>query len=145
MDTSSRQFGLLVAYLLPGFIALAGIARIVPAVARWLQPTVDQGSTGLGPPVYAVLAATALGMVLSCFRWILIDHLHEWTGIRRPLWDVDRLEARLDAFNALVEFHYRYYQFYANTLIAVASTYLLYRWIGTPALGLPTDIGVLVL
>jgi len=145
MDTSSRQFGLLVAYLLPGFIALAGIARLVPAVARWLQPTTDQGSVGLGPPVYAVLAATALGMVLSCFRWLLIDHVHEWTGVRAPRWDVDRLEARLDAFNALVEYHYRYYQFYANTLIAVIWTYLLYRLSRASSLGFASDIGALML
>lgn len=136
----------MVAYLLPGFIALAGIARLVPAVARWLQPTLEQGGTGLGPPVYAVLAATAVGMVLSCFRWILIDHAHHLAGVRAPQWDVDRLEARLAAFSTLVEYHYRYYQFYANTLIAVAVTYLIYRIVGgAEPLGIVSDLGVFVL
>jgi len=146
MDTSSRQFGLLVAYLLPGFIALAGIARLVPAVARWLQPTIDQGGSGIGPPVYAVLGATAVGMVLSCIRWVVVDHIHQWTGVTAPDWDVDRLEARLDAFNQLVEYHYRYYQFYSNTLVALLWTYVVNRWEGIPSsLTAASDVGVVIL
>jgi hypothetical protein len=144
VSSFNNQFGLMVAYLLPGFIALAGIARQVPAVARWLQPTLEQGSAGVGPPVYAVLAATALGMILSCFRWIIIDHAHHWTGVRMPVWDVDRLEARLSTFTALVEYHYRYYQFYANSLIAVVVTYLIYRVSSVDSLGIGTDIGCLI-
>jgi hypothetical protein len=144
MSSFNNQFGLMVAYLLPGFIALAGVARLVPAVARWLQPTLEQGSTGVGPPVYAVLAATALGMILSCFRWILIDHAHHLAGVRAPQWDVDRLEARLSAFTTLVEYHYRYYQFYANTLIAIVATYLIYRALSVEPLGVASDIGVVV-
>jgi hypothetical protein len=59
METINRQFGLIVAYLLPGFIGLGGIALLVPPVARWLEPSIQPGTAGLGPPVYAVLAATA--------------------------------------------------------------------------------------
>lgn len=66
MEIFNRQFGLIVAYLLPGFIALAGVAPLVPVVSSWLQP-VNQG-LGIGPPVYAIMAATAMGMVVSCFR-----------------------------------------------------------------------------
>jgi hypothetical protein len=146
METINRQFGLIVAYLLPGFIGLAGIALLVPPVARWLEPSIQPGTAGLGPPVYAVLAATALGMVFSCFRWLIIDHVHSWTGLTAPIWDFDRLEERLAAFNYFVEYHYRYYQFYANTLIAVLWTYSLARWIGvSPLLGAGSDLGVIIL
>ena len=79
MDNLSRQFGLIVAYLLPGFIALAGVAPFVPAVSSWLQP-VNSG-LDIGPPVYALMAAIAAGMIVSCFRWLLIDHIHSVTGI----------------------------------------------------------------
>ncbi len=148
MDTLSRQFGLVVAYLLPGFVSLAGFSLLVPAVARWLSPAVSYGEAGLGigPPVYTLLAALALGMVVSCFRWIVIDHVHSWTGVIPPLWAVERLEERLGAFTYLVEAHYRYYQFYANTLIAVVWTYALNRWMGTSSLlGPGTDLGVVIL
>jgi hypothetical protein len=147
MDKSTQHFGLVAAYLLPGFIALAGIALVIPSVAAWLQPSVTSGGSGIGPPVYAVLAATAVGMTISAFRWLLVDHAHALIfGLKAPAWDVDRLERRLAIFNQLVEFHYRYYQFYANTLIAVLWTYSLNRWFATSSLlGPATDVGVLVL
>ena len=70
--------------------------------------------------MYAVLAATTIGMIVSCFRWLIIDHLHRWTGVIPPVWDDTRLEERLPAFDYLVESHYRYYQFVANTVVALA-------------------------
>src|SRR5205085_10095841 len=90
--TSNPQFGLMIAYVLPGFIGLAGLAPLFPAVARWLRPVGSQGDLGLGAPLYAVLAATAVGLVLSCFRWLLLDHVHRWSGVMRPTWDDSQLE-----------------------------------------------------
>jgi hypothetical protein len=145
MNTTSNQFGLVVAYLLPGFIGLAGIAPFAPVIAAWLQPgTYSEAS--LGPPVYAILAALTIGMVVSCFRWLLIDHIHHWMGVPPPAWDDNHLEDRIVAFNYVVENHYRYYQFFANTLIAVLFAYSVNRWTGTsPLLGIGTDIGMFIL
>jgi hypothetical protein len=146
METTNRQFGLLIAYVLPGFIALGGIALLVPAVAQWLQPTGNQSGWDLAPPVYAVLAATAAGVTLSCFRWIIVDHIHHGTGVEEPSWDLAALEKRLDAFNFIVDGCYRYYQAHANMLVAVIWTYSLIRWAGAFALlGPGTDLGVLIL
>jgi uncharacterized membrane protein YciS (DUF1049 family) len=128
--TPNWQFGLLVAYVLPGFIGLAGLAPLFPTVARWLQP-VGQGDLGIGPPVYAVLAAITMGMIVSCFRWLLIDRIHALTGVPASSLNYLALEERMAAFNYWVEQNYRYHQFYANTLIAVL-------WVGT-------DIGVILL
>ena len=141
----SKHFGLIIAYLLPGFIGLAGIAPLSPAVAEWLRP-VNQGNLGIGPTVYVIFAAITLGMILSCFRWLLIDHVHHWTGIRRPVWDDSQLDGRLGAFDYLVEVHYRYYQFHANTIVAILVAYGLNRIMTTsPLLGIGTDLGVVVL
>lgn len=146
MEKSNWHFGLVVAYLLPGFITLGGIAPFVPLVAEWLRPLASSSGSSLGPPVYAVLAATAVGMVLSCIRWLLVDHALGWTGLVSPVIDPDRLEARLPTFHLFVEYHYRYYQFYANTMIAVAASYVLNRVLGSFSyLGLGTDFGVLIL
>jgi hypothetical protein len=143
--TSSRQFGLVIAYVLPGFVALAGIAPLFPAVARWLRP-VGQGDLGLGPPLYAVLAATAIGLGLSCFRWISLDHVHHWTGVRRPAWDDSQLDRVLGGFDYLVQSHFRYYEFCGNTLLATLWSYGLNRLLGTfPFLGAGTDFGVAVI
>jgi len=138
---TNKQFGLIIAYVLPGFVALAGLAPLFPTVARWLHPV----EPGFGPPLYAVLGAMALGQILSCFRWLVLDHLHFLTGVRRPHWDDSLLDARLKGFDYLVQHHYRYYEFTGNTLIALLITYVLNRLFGTLSfLGFGTDLGMLV-
>jgi hypothetical protein len=144
MDTLSRPFGLIIAYILPGFIALAGVAPLSTLVAGWLSA--GQQATSVSAPLYTLLAATASGMVVSCFRWLLIDQAHTLTGLGGPAFNARALEERPEAFSLLVESHYRYYQFYANTLVAVAWTYTVHRWRGTsPLLGFGTDLLVLIL
>jgi hypothetical protein len=143
MDILSRQFGLVIAYLLPGFVALIGIAPLSPTVAGWLHA--DQ-TASFGAPVYALLAATASGMVVSCFRWFFVDWVHLLTGVTPPVFDARALDAHPAAFNLLVESHYRYYQFYANTLVAVVWTYSIHRWLRTDLLmSLGTNLAVLIL
>ena len=143
MDILNRQFGLIIAYLLPGFIALAGIAPLIPTVAGWLRA----GQTAnFGAPIYALLAATAAGMIVSCFRWLIVDRIHLLAGVPGPVFNAQALEERPAAFNYLVENHYRYYQFYANTLVALIWTYAIYRIIcPSPLLGLGTDVGMLLI
>ncbi len=145
IESSSKYFGLVVAYLLPGFIGLAGIVPLWPAIAQWFRP-VSQGDLGIGPTTYAILAAITAGMIVSCFRWLLIDHLHHANGIRRPRWEDSRLGENLGAFNYLVEVHYRYYQFYSNCLVAIIFAYGVNRFLkASPLLGFGTDLGVAIL
>jgi hypothetical protein len=144
MDNLTRHFGLIIAYLLPGFVALIGVAGLAPTVGVWLHP--NDGGLGIGPPVYAILAALAAGMIVSCFRWLLIDPLHHLTGVADPIFNAKALEERPSAFSYLVEAHYRYYQFYANTLVAVIWTYTIHRVLRTSSLLRPsTDLAVLIL
>jgi hypothetical protein len=143
MDTVNRHFGLVIAYLLPGFIALAGVSPFSPTVAQWLRA--DQ-TASLGAPLYALLAATAAGMTVSCFRWLIIDRIHGMTGLGAPAFNPRALEERPAAFSLLVESHYRYYQFYSNTIIAVIWCYALRRWFAVPStLSFATDLLVLIL
>lgn len=144
-DTAGRHFGVLVAYLLPGFLCLFGLAPLSPVVLSWLMP-MESFSASVGPPVYALLAALALGMAVSCFRWLIVDAIHHRSGITPPRWNDANLDARLEAFNYLVENHYRYYQFYANSLIALVGTYFIHRFLRTsPLLGLGTDFGAVLI
>lgn len=142
--STTRQFGLLIAYVLPGFIGLAGIAPLFPAMAEWLRP-IETSDLGLGPPLYAVLAAIAIGKVLSCFRWMLIDRAHRLMGVQRPDLDDRRLEQVLGGFDYLVQSHYRYYEFSANTFLALLGSYSLNRALGTlPFLGPVSDAAVAI-
>jgi hypothetical protein len=139
---SSRQFGLIVAFLIPGFIGLAGFAQLMPIVGEWLRPA-NSGDFGIGPTIYALMAATAVGMIISCIRWLTIDHLLLWSGIPAPAWDFRQLQNQLEALDYLSDNHYRYYQFYANTLVAILWTYLVNRLLQTSSLlGFGTDLGV---
>jgi hypothetical protein len=144
-ETSSRQFGLIVAYLLPGFIGLVGFVPLFPVIGQWLVPVSGSG-LGIGPPVYAIMAATAVGLVVSCFRWLLLDQLHHRTGVQPPAWNDARLDSVLRGFDYLVQNHFRYYEFCGNTLIALLWSYGVIRFIGTFAfLGIGSDLGMVIL
>jgi hypothetical protein len=149
-DITRDNFGLLIAYLLPGFVALWGAAYHVEAVQSWLRSTPPDAPT-VGGFLYATLASTALGLVLSAVRWAVIDRILARLGVRQPNWDFDQFSERLAAYELLVAHHYRYYQFYANLLVALLCTYLsrllvLKTWHGREAwlaLGLLLVEGVL--
>ncbi len=132
-ELSARNFGLVIAYLVPGFITVVAVGGVVPTIQPWLaapeaQPTV-------GGFLFVTLASVAAGMLVSSARWMVVDTVHHQTGVKQPRWDFSRLQSNLAAYNLLVEFHYRYYQFNANTFIAVALAYLVRlsggcRWCG---------------
>lgn len=146
MEHINQQFGLLIAYVLPGFVGLGGVALIVPSVARWLQPFGFEGLSGIGPPVYAVLSAITVGMIISCIRWLVIDHVMHGIGVQAPRWSPSQLETHLSSFTYLVESHYRYYQFYANSVVALVWTYAIYRAMSAaPWLGSASDIAIITL
>jgi len=72
--------------------------------------------------MYVTLASLAAGLTVSAVRWALVDSFHHATGVKPPTWNFTDLDDRLQGFLALVENHYRYYQFYANMAVAVAAT-----------------------
>lgn len=121
-DVTARNFGLLVAYLIPGFVALWGVSFLSDPVRAWLWGGAADGAT-VGGFLYVTLASVAVGMTASAVRWAVIDWLHHATGVKSPKWDDAVLEKKLSAFEYVVEQHYRYYQFYGNSLVALLFTY----------------------
>ena len=121
---SRDNFGLLIAYLLPGFVALSGLSLVSDTVRAWLQVTPSEAPT-VGGFLYVTLASIAVGLIVSAVRWAVIDHLYHRTGIHAPIWNFRKLPERLQAFETLVQYHYRYYQFHANMLVALSFTYAL--------------------
>jgi hypothetical protein len=65
-------------------------------------------------------------LTVSAIRWAVIDVAHHATGLELPSWNFADLDERLPGFLALVENHYRYYQFYANMSVAMAIGYGAY-------------------
>jgi hypothetical protein len=126
-DESIANFGLLIAYVLPGCVALWGLGQLSPTVHDWLD-TGSANTATFGGFLYVTLAAIGAGLTASTVRWLVIDTVHHATGIRPPKWDFSRLGERVEAFDLLVEIHYRYHQFYANTLVASAFSYASWRF-----------------
>jgi len=119
---STNNFGLLIAYLLPGFTCLWGLSAVSETMRSWLGTPPTNAPT-VGGFLYVTLASVAAGLTVSTVRWALIDATHHWTGIPRPKWDFSRLEQNVASFDVLGENHYRYYQFYGAMAIAVAFVY----------------------
>lgn len=114
-----NSFGILIAYVLPGSIVVAGLSWHWPLLATWLHAE-PSSEPSLGGFLYAGMAALTAGLITSAIRWAVIDSLHHYTGLSAPNFDFTRLPDRLESFSLAVEHYYRYYQFYANTLIAQA-------------------------
>jgi hypothetical protein len=118
LEPLARNFGLLIAYIIPGFIALLGLSLVSEPIRLWLLGAGASGPS-IGGVVYLMLACVAAGMTASAVRWALVDAIHHRCGLVRPVWDDARLMERLDAYLTLIEIHYRYYQFYSNSLVAL--------------------------
>ena len=125
-DLSGKNFGLLIAYILPGAIVLIGLGAFLSFVRSWLLSPSEAQPT-VGGFLFVTLASVAAGMTASAVRWATVDRLHHWTGVVKPAWDDSKLNERLEAFKAIVEAHYRYYQFHSNCLVAMLFSYAAWR------------------
>ena len=121
IDVSTRNFGYLIAYILPGVVTLAGVSRYSETVRSWFDAA-PTGAPTVGGFLFLTLGSVAAGIVVSTIRWMFLDGLHHHTGIPEPHWDFSTLEANYVAFEGTVENHYRHYQFHGNMLVAVLVT-----------------------
>ena len=124
-DVTTSNFGLLIAFVLPGFVLLWGIAPYSQTVTHWLAHANSDAPT-VGGFLYVTLASVGLGQLVSTLRWLLIDSLHHRTGITPPAWSFRELRSKeaSGAFERLVDDHYRFYQFHANGFVALTLAFL---------------------
>ena len=123
---SGIGFGLLIAYVLPGFMLLAALSLVAPPLQLWLLGRAD-ATPSVGGVLYVTAASILIGKLLNLFRWAALDTLHARMGVRRPVWDERLLPGRQQAFEMLVEQHYRYYQFYGNVFLALPLCLIAFR------------------
>jgi hypothetical protein len=130
---TNENFGLVIAYVLPGFVALWGISYFSPTVESWIVAS-QQGAPSVAGFMYVTLASIGTGLTVSGVRWLIIDTIHHCTGLIRPAWKFGNLDDKLQGFLTLNEGHYRYYQFYGNMFIAAGFTYA--AWLVSTGKGL---------
>jgi hypothetical protein len=126
-ETTLHDFGLIIAYLLPGFTVLIGASYVSPTVQVWLGTATEQAPT-LGGFLYTTIAAIAAGLTVSAIRWLLLDTLHHATGIQPPKWDFRHLDRRVAAYEQLIAIHYHFYQAYGGIMIALLWMLVARHW-----------------
>ena len=137
-DSLNRNFGLLIAFVLPGLVFILGHHYLDdPGVLQW--PVQEDKLEQVGSFLIVLLAATAVGIILSAVRWLVLDNLHHVTGVPAPLLDFHKLEQKQASFMLVVENNYRYYLFYGNTLMAM----LFFGWTSLSGDELPSATGIL--
>ena len=144
-EVSPGNFGLLIAFLLPGFVVLWGLSYSSATIRLWLA---GSGQTPtVGGFLFVTLASVAAGVTVSTIRWLVIDTVHRWTGLPQPPWDFSRLQDNVGAYNVLNDIHYKFYQSHANGLVALVFAYLarrVHQGVFTAPVGL-VDLGFLML
>lgn len=117
-EVSEKNFGVVIAYIVPGLVALWGVSFFSDTVKLWLT-SADGTQPTVAGFLYVTLASLAAGLTLGAVRSMTIDPLHHWTGVEAPNLDFSGFQGKFWAFNQLVESHYRYYQFYAHMSLAI--------------------------
>ncbi len=144
-SVSNDTFGPLVAYLVPGATVLWGLSPFSPPLQALFVASSATAPT-IGGFLYLTVAAIAAGMIVSAIRWAVIDTLHARTGLRPPSLNFARLGDNVDAFQLLIEIHYRHFQFYANMQVATVIAYLCHRtYYGFAGTSGWFDVGVLTI
>ena len=114
------EFGLVIAFFLPGSVSLYALGYLSPPVAQIFQAALSEGGA-LGASFLILIGSLVVGIVTSSFRALTLDWLHKKTGAGMGTPNYRKLltEEGLSVFNEIVNNTYRYYQFYGNTFISL--------------------------
>lgn len=111
------------------------VSEFIPPIELWLGRAPD--SPTIGGFLYGTLGALGTGLTLNAVRWLTLDRLHHATGLPPPQLDFSRLRDHFDAYQGVVDNHFRYYQFYGNMLLAIPllplAPNLAPAWLGSAA------------
>lgn len=122
-DITSTSFGLVMAYLLPGLVGLYGASFWLPPIRQMLRTFLTvQSNVGLF--LIAILVALIIGLLVTAFRGLIFEH---WFCRSDRLGSADfanlAIEAKLVAFRAAVDEHYRYHQFWGGMTVVMPIPY----------------------
>jgi hypothetical protein len=81
-DKIGINFGQLIAYLAPGFVALYGLAGLSTSIAALLRGNPQTPEAAASIPL--ILLALGAGIVVNAVAWALVRPLISLTGVRRP-------------------------------------------------------------
>lgn len=150
-DIREKNFGVIIAFWLPGFLFLWGLSYSWPLVATWLAKSNDTNAPTIGGFLCATLASLAVGLLINAVRWAVVQKVlfHGITRLHRAAINYENLKNKdvLSAFQAAVENNYRYYEYYSNAFVAIVGAFVSYllNQKESPSLTLLTVMGVVPL
>ena len=103
-----------------------GLLDHSPTLRLWIGQA-GRDAPSLGGFLLITVASILIGMTVSVARWATIDTTHRYTGLRQSKLDFSKLQNREQGFEMMIDIHYRYYQFYSNSIIAIP-LFLVGRW-----------------
>lgn len=115
------DFGLIIAFFLPGFVAVYALGCFSPRISEVFSALLSKDQAFGASFMITVLALSA-GLVISGIRAFALDFLHEKTWPSMPDLDYSKLnsEGKLEVFKEAINNTYRFYQFYGNMFVALA-------------------------
>jgi hypothetical protein len=117
------DFGALIAFVAPGFVAFQGLAYHVPTAACWIQAASEK-EQNVGVFLFVALASLSIGLAVSGVRSLVVDFILKSKCLGKLGVPESRLnwalidDTNLQSLITIRDNFYRYYQFYANTAVA---------------------------
>ncbi len=119
--TEFMTFGNLIAFALPGAVAVRAVAYLSPSLRHAFAALEGATNEAAGPIFFVTVAALAAGVTLNTVRRAAFDALLNRLGRGRVTLDYSRLsEQNRERFNDALEGVYRPYEFTANMALALA-------------------------
>lgn len=138
------DFGMVIAYLLPGFLAFFGLRYASPATDQLFLLSFAKDN-GIGVELSIVLFALVAGVAVSALRSSVLDLIQRWSGVKKPKFDFSKLKDPnvLKSFEATISNTYRFAQFYGNAFIALSFLAVMRAW-GSGTLGYKKPVFVII-
>jgi hypothetical protein len=125
LKPSGLDFGVVIAFVAPGFVALQGASYHMLTVQAWMAAASEKEQS-VGVFLFVLLASLSMGLVVSGIRALVLDNLLQFGQLLRqhavPKLSLDWSKVddkKLPVLITIRDAHYRHYQFYANTLVAM--------------------------
>jgi hypothetical protein len=135
-DDLPKSFGLLIAYLLPGVVGLWALSYFAPFIREWFgaaartkpEGGIEGATSSVGGFLFVALGSIGVGLFVQAIRWLAYEKLLlvSTTRWRRDYPNLNHAARKTEteaAYAALIDNHYRYYQFYSNTSVTLPLLY----------------------
>jgi len=143
-DQVSKNFGLVIAFVVPGFIGLWALSYFDATTAKWLGVAAEKETT-VGGFLFVLVASIGVGVFLSGIRHLFFDRFLLKDLGRPPQLDQKKRKDLEGPYQSLKEDHYRFYQFYSNTAVALPIAFLFWVVTQSPAQARAIVVGVVLL